>query len=528
MRVWVQFFCSCCVLAIVAGLAAPASADDKQCRSRRGKIVGGDTARLADWPGQAALRIYSEGARASFYFCGGTAIAPRWVLTAAHCLPNFLSGLNQPVTNSRGFSAPGRLQVVLGSGDLKAVKSDRVFDVERVIVHPGYRPSVVRALKMTDRAARDAALGAIPEKIGHDIALIRLKRPWAGALATLALATDADPPDAPPTQVRVAGFGKTEFNKDRRALDRFDRSDGLGEFFAGASRLLETAVETVPQANCRDVYKGAVIGPGQICAGLEQGGKDSCQGDSGGPLVAYGNSGCPRQIGVVSWGAGCAERKAYGVYSRVSHFSSWIQKYTGPLEGAEPLSIVTSQNKLSIRQLGEALRQLESLLGKAAGRVTIGVKGGNKVRLGSRIAFEAMSSIAGRLAIIDINANREVRLIFPNKYVTKTEVGRVSAGQAVTVPSADYGFTSFEAIEPTGGGRLLALIVPPDFDIERYLAPSRARSKGFAPRNDPPSYFMRLIRQIEKVLQFRIRSSHSANDELRRWAYTVVEYEIVR
>ena len=60
-----------------------------------------------------------------------------------------------------------------------------------------------------------------------------------------------------------------------------------------------------------------------ICAGLPEGGIDSCQGDSGGPLVVN-DAGTWKQVGVVSFGRGCAAPDADGVYARVTEFIAWI------------------------------------------------------------------------------------------------------------------------------------------------------------------------------------------------------------
>jgi secreted trypsin-like serine protease len=66
---------------------------------------------------------------------------------------------------------------------------------------------------------------------------------------------------------------------------------------------------------------------GNICAGTISGGTGSCQGDSGGPLVVD-NNGVFEQLGVVSWGIGCAVQGYPGVYTRVSEYQEWISAIT--------------------------------------------------------------------------------------------------------------------------------------------------------------------------------------------------------
>lgn len=98
-----------------------------------------------------------------------------------------------------------------------------------------------------------------------------------------------------------------------------------------ATVLMEVQVPVVSNTECKESYRriGLYKGESQfsnrvICAGYKQGGKDSCQGDSGGPLmlpIAKDGKFPFYQIGVVSYGAGCARRMIPGVYASTQYVS---------------------------------------------------------------------------------------------------------------------------------------------------------------------------------------------------------------
>jgi secreted trypsin-like serine protease len=90
--------------------------------------------------------------------------------------------------------------------------------------------------------------------------------------------------------------------------------------------MLKATVPFISDATCRaygGLYSNLVAGE-EICAGFASGGVDTCQGDSGGPMFRRDNAGAWIQVGIVSWGEGCARPNAPGVYSEVSTFASQI------------------------------------------------------------------------------------------------------------------------------------------------------------------------------------------------------------
>ena len=227
------------------------------------RIIGGTPADFGEYPFMVALLFEPiAGNDYQKQYCGGSLIASRWVLTAAHCV--------------EGVS-PEELAVAVSRTNLNSTEGQRVA-VREIYIHPDYDSNV----------------------ISPDVALIELAKPVRGIEPIQLAGPSDDSFEAAGTSLTVIGWGNTS-------------TTGQASF---PDALREVVVPVVDDATCDKAYHGFVTAETQLCAGEK--GVDSCGGDSGGPLFATTSSGEFIQVGIVSYGIGCAKQRFPGVYTEVN------------------------------------------------------------------------------------------------------------------------------------------------------------------------------------------------------------------
>jgi secreted trypsin-like serine protease len=268
----------CLAAAAACLLAWPVAAD---------AIIGGRPAEAGTYPWLAHV---IDSLKNEEVGCTGTVVAPRLVLTAAHCLTDEETG---EVNGPAGFT------VVTGNVDWHGQPRE-LRHVSQVVVAPGY----------------EASTGV------DDAALLVLARPTSAPAIALAQPGYDAPLLQAGTIAWMVGWG--------------DKAYGQHGFTAS----LQEAPTAVQESGWCEANAPPFYAQGQLCA-IEPSGETTgtCEGDSGGPLIVGLNGEERREeewieLGLLIGNFNDCATTLPSVYTRVDALYSWIERWIGRAEAA--------------------------------------------------------------------------------------------------------------------------------------------------------------------------------------------------
>lgn len=270
-------------------LSPAALASSSAAPKAQASIINGEAAAITDFP--ALAYIAAQTSKNQGFACTGTVIAPRLILTAAHCVEDLDVG---------GFTPAHDYAVVTGQANPRLTPRDQILRVKETHVFPGFDPGNTHG----------------------DAALLVLSSPTAAPPIPLAGAADSDL-YAGGAQVRLAGWGLTKPNAR-----------------SGPETLQTTSTVVLDSNSCKrqtrsfnPPYSGAL----QMCTtDAPDHTSGGCFGDSGGPALAQRADGSLVEIGVTSTGGPGCNTKLPNVFTRVDKVSTWAAEWIAAVETGAP------------------------------------------------------------------------------------------------------------------------------------------------------------------------------------------------
>lgn len=224
------------------------------------KIIGGDTSSIKKRPFMAEILI--QNGKQLNPQCGATILDKRHILSAAHCFTNRSLAYKVRVGSDKWASG----------GQLVSVK--RIYTSSQYYKKAAYDYDV-------------AVLRVSPDlKLGQSVKAVSLVPIGQKVVAN--------------TEITLIGWGYTDVMHEKPL----------------PAALREVQIETIDASECSSDYSSyeLTITDRMFCGmGID---KDSCQGDSGGPVY---NDKTGQQMGIISWGMGCAQMGSPGVFTNLAN-----------------------------------------------------------------------------------------------------------------------------------------------------------------------------------------------------------------
>jgi hypothetical protein len=252
-------------------------------------ILGGAQIPIEDAPYQVSMKVNGN------HICGGSIIADRWILTAAHCIVS-------------GGATAANTTIHAGSTNQTSSGTGQTIQAQTLFTHPNYDGGTLE---------NDIALIYLSQPLQFNHAVVPIE--YANTCNTTSLDID------PGNDAFLTGWGIT------------------CNSCPGATNLQGVTMPLISQANAMAINQAYNSNYTLNVSGnmlpLYNIGSGAGPGDSGGPAVIE-NNGYQINIGASSWGYWPKDQLPT-VYANVRNYTTWIESVTGLVINSSGIDLYT-------------------------------------------------------------------------------------------------------------------------------------------------------------------------------------------